>query len=318
MKVSVILPNYNYSRYLGERIEGILNQSFQDFELIMLDDCSTDGSMEIMNRYKDDPHVTAIVENDKNSGSPFVQWMKGISMAQGEYVWIAEADDVAEKDFLQQCVEALDNNPVAAVCYTRSLRMDENNNPLPTKKEREAEVPYTVFDGKEFASRNMYWRCYIENASAVVFRRQAYMQCDVSRCLEMHSSGDWLFWFKMCMQGDVIRVQRPLNHFRQHTASVTKRAISEGICFFEDADILRIIEDSLPPISTYRRTMRYGQLMRLLEHSKVRDEKKQELYVHIERTLGAKKICRTLEKLNRLVRFLPGIVTMKSDALPLS
>ena len=84
-KVSVIVPNYNYAAYLEERIESVLNQSYQDFELIILDDCSTDNSRILIEQYRSDPHVSHIVYNEVNTGSPFKQWAKGIELAKGEY-----------------------------------------------------------------------------------------------------------------------------------------------------------------------------------------------------------------------------------------
>lgn len=74
--VSVIVPNYCHAPYLEQRIESILQQTFQDFELILLDDCSTDGSREILERYRNHPKVSGIFYNERNSGSPFKQWKK--------------------------------------------------------------------------------------------------------------------------------------------------------------------------------------------------------------------------------------------------
>ena len=71
--VSVIVPNYCHAPYLEQRIESILQQTFQDFELILLDDCSTDGSREILERYRNHPKVSGIFYNERNSGSPFKQ-----------------------------------------------------------------------------------------------------------------------------------------------------------------------------------------------------------------------------------------------------
>ena len=68
--VSVIIPNYNHARFLQQRIDSVLNQTFQDFELILLDDCSTDGSRSILARSVDDPRVR-IEFNEINSGSTF-------------------------------------------------------------------------------------------------------------------------------------------------------------------------------------------------------------------------------------------------------
>ena len=76
--VSIIVPNYNYARFLDIRMESILNQTFQDFEIILLDDHSTDNSVEIIEKYRNNPKVSYIDINKENSGSPFRQWKKGI------------------------------------------------------------------------------------------------------------------------------------------------------------------------------------------------------------------------------------------------
>jgi glycosyltransferase involved in cell wall biosynthesis len=75
-KVSVIIPNYNHARYLRGRIESVLRQTYRDFEVILLDDCSTDDSRSILGEYVKDPRVR-IDFNEVNSGSTFKQWNKG-------------------------------------------------------------------------------------------------------------------------------------------------------------------------------------------------------------------------------------------------
>jgi len=87
--VTVIVPNYNHARFLRQRLDSILTQTYQDFELILLDDCSTDDSRTILKEYAADPRVRLEL-NEANSGSPFKQWNKGVQLAQGKYVWIAE------------------------------------------------------------------------------------------------------------------------------------------------------------------------------------------------------------------------------------
>lgn len=161
-KVSVIVPNYNHARYLKARIGSILNQTFQDFELILLDDCSTDNSAELLQSYADNPHISHIVLNDRNTGSPFLQWQKGIGLAQGEYVWIAESDDTAQPDFLSTTVAVLDRHPQAALCYTGSRLIDEDGHDLHRDinqwGNRKLSLPekHSVIDGRRFAARNLY------------------------------------------------------------------------------------------------------------------------------------------------------------------
>ena len=109
-KVSVIIPNYNHARFLRQRIESVLGQTYQDFEVILLDDCSTDESRSIISEYAKNPRVR-IEFNETNSGSTFKQWNKGVRLARGEYVWMAESDDYADERLLERLVKVLDEEP---------------------------------------------------------------------------------------------------------------------------------------------------------------------------------------------------------------
>ena len=101
--VSIIVPNFNHAPFLRKRVDSILGQTYQDFEIILLDDCSTDESRSILREYSDRPHVR-LAFNDANSGSGYRQWNKGVSLARGKYVWIAESDDYADGNLLQRLV----------------------------------------------------------------------------------------------------------------------------------------------------------------------------------------------------------------------
>ena len=90
--VSVIVPNYNHAQYLEKRIDTVLNQTYQNIEVIILDDKSKDNSIEVIEQYRNHPKVAQIILNEQNTGSPFKQWDKGISAANGELIWIAESD----------------------------------------------------------------------------------------------------------------------------------------------------------------------------------------------------------------------------------
>src|SRR5512136_264482 len=105
-RVSVIVPNFNHAPYLTWRIDTILGQTFPDLELLILDDGSTDRSRRIIEKYRGRPRVSIQV-NPVNSGSVFRQWEKGLSLAAGDYVWIAESDDWAAPTFLERLVPVL-------------------------------------------------------------------------------------------------------------------------------------------------------------------------------------------------------------------
>src|SRR5206468_12892236 len=118
-------PNYNHARFLRKRVNTVLGQTFQDFEVILLDDCSTDDSRLILSQYAGHPKVR-IEFNEANSGSPFKQWNKGVRLARGEYVWIAESDDYADARLLERLVSSLDGEPSAVFSYCRSWRISAN------------------------------------------------------------------------------------------------------------------------------------------------------------------------------------------------
>src|SRR5712692_6211638 len=120
--VSVIIPSYNHARFLRQRIESVLRQTYQDFEVILLDDCSTDDSRSILSEYAGDPRVR-MEFNEVNSGSTFKQWNKGVRLARGEYVWIAESDDYADPHLLEKLVSRLDAEPSTVLSYCRSWRV---------------------------------------------------------------------------------------------------------------------------------------------------------------------------------------------------
>ena len=125
--VSVIIPNYNHAPYLKQRIESVLNQTYQDFEVIILDDCSTDNSRDIIENYKTNSKIKNIIYNRQNSGSTFKQWDKGIAEATGDYIWIAESDDYCETDFIEKIIGEINNDAEIVLAYTQSKIVDENN-----------------------------------------------------------------------------------------------------------------------------------------------------------------------------------------------
>jgi glycosyltransferase involved in cell wall biosynthesis len=126
-KVSVIVPNYNHAEYLRLRLDSIFNQTFKDFEVIILDDFSSDDSLSLINSYCSHPSVAHIEVNSKNSGSAFKQWEKGIKLAKGEWIWIAESDDYADTSFLESMIALINKQTDIGLAYCDSVIVDSNN-----------------------------------------------------------------------------------------------------------------------------------------------------------------------------------------------
>lgn len=317
--VSVVVPNYNYARYLPQRIESILAQTFTDFELILLDDASTDESTSVLEQYRENPHVTQIVVNATNTGSPFKQWMKGIGLARGKYVWIAEADDCAEPTFLATCVTLAEQDSRTAICYTGSLLMDAEGRTEHRDINhwgRRAKKGSAFFDGRQFAEHNLYWKNYTLNASGILFRREYAVRLARSPFQDMRYCGDWLFWFEMSLQGTVIEVYQNLNHFRQHRTKVTAVSHSAGGGIREDIRIVKYMEACLPPLAAYKKRLRRGLLYRKIKRQHMDGEQRKLLYAELSAILQATPADYRLERRNQYLRlFMPWLLTRQRDRL---
>ena len=317
--VSVIVPNYNYARYLDARIDSILRQTWTDFELILLDDASTDTSREILEKYRDHPRVSRIEFNTRNTGSPFQQWMKGILLARGKYIWIAEADDLADPDFLETTVTLCEAHERTAVCVVGSWLIDGagrvSNKDINHWGRRKGKQP-GCFDGKSYALHNLYWKNYLINASGILFRREYAVRLAHSAFLQMRYCGDWLFWFQMALQGEVIEVYRTLNYFRQHGAKVTVQSLQRGLGIAEDIQVVRYMEEHLPDLAPYKKRLRRGLLYRKIKRTPIDESQRQVLYQQLSAELQATDADYRLERWNQYLRWLwPWLTTRQRDRL---
>lgn len=235
--VSVIMPGYNHAPYLRERMDSILAQDYPNFEVIVLDDCSTDNSREILERYRADRHVSHMIFNDVNTGNTFCQWEKGLRLAKGEYVWIAESDDVADKSFLSSLVGSLERRPGAVLAFSHSHIIDgEGREILPNVWDcRSAFRHGGVYASRYFCTTRMLFYNAPYNASMVVFRRKCALNVTPEYKKYRHN-GDYQFWLEMCCKGDVIEVPKPLNYFRQHACKVS--AMGRDAALLENAAIV--------------------------------------------------------------------------------
>ena len=251
--VSVIIPNYNHARFLDERIQTVLNQTYPNFELIILDDKSTDCSLEVINKYKDDPHVSKIVVNEENSGSTFKQWHKGFELAEGNIVWIAESDDSCDTKLLEVLVQGyLESDAVLAFC--KSCKYDVDGNRCCYFPHDKLVKSFSM-TGHDFIKEHMIHGNIVANASSAIFNRQAALSVD-RKYMSMRGEGDWLFWIELMQLGNVFFCKEELNYFRSHQINTTKLLNYCGISQTEH----KIVFDYL---------VKYGYI----EHSSIWKEK---------------------------------------------
>lgn len=258
-KVSVVIPNYNHARFLRQRIDSVLQQTFQDFEVILLDDCSTDDSRSILSSYAGDPRVR-IEFNDANSGSTFKQWNKGVGLARGEYVWIAESDDYADEKFLERLVAVLDAGPQVAFAYCRSWRVYADGQ-LEGYADSYLEIvdpekwtkDFNV-DGREECRKYFVRVNAVCNASSVLFRKAVYEH--VGGADEgLRFCGDWKVWAAMALAYRVAYLGEPLNYHRAHDATVTQESNRVGLAATEYLHVVRWMLSQVTPTDTTKQAL---------------------------------------------------------------
>ena len=222
-KVSVIVPNYNHAPYLRQRLDSIVNQTFRDFEVIVLDDASTDNSREVIETYAGDPSFRFLL-NETRKGSAFKQWQKGLERARGEYIWFAESDDCASPHFLSKLLPTLEKDKSLGLVYCQSylvnpgsrvlgdaIQWTDDLDPVRWKKDF---INSGWAEIKDYLSK----KNTIPNASAVLLRASVLRSVD-----ELDAGyklcGDWLLWIKILLRSNVGYVAQKLNYWRQDSSN---------------------------------------------------------------------------------------------------
>jgi glycosyltransferase involved in cell wall biosynthesis len=232
--VSVAVPNYNYARYMPERLGSIFRQSHPVHEVIVLDDVSSDASVEVIQQVSREwKRDISLVVNTVNSGSVFEQWRKAAEMATGEWIWIAEADDSSDVDFLSRIMSVINGDPDVVMAFTDSRAIDEDGLEIwesykgyYASLEDGALTRSEIFDGDRFVSRFLSVKNLILNVSAVVWRREALVRALRQCRADLGSykmAGDWhLYIHALSSPGAKIAYESTvLNAHRRHRKSVT-------------------------------------------------------------------------------------------------
>lgn len=231
IKISVVVPNYNYSNYLYQRVYSILNQNYKIHELIILDDASKDNSLfyikQIEQKISGVVNVKVVV-NDINSGNAFSQWQKGINLATGDYVWVAEADDYAKKNFLNEIVSPLKKNNNIVISYADTGFIDSNGyitknslvDQIDILKKNHWNASYV---NKGIAEINCYsyLNCTIPNVSGTIIKKGNYDEIFES-AKKFHQSGDWFTYLNILNLGDISFINKTLNYYRVHGNNISQ------------------------------------------------------------------------------------------------
>lgn len=230
--VSIIIPNYNHELFLKQRIDSVLKQSYQNFEIIILDDNSTDGSRDVIEKYRTNAKVSNIIYNENNSGSVFKQWIKGIDLAKGDYIWIAESDDFATDNFLETTVQLLDKNLELGMVFTNTQMVDELGSPIEDDNSksdvfRELKEQNNTIDKTNLTSF-LFKHLIIKNASSVLFRKKALKSIRLQDITNFTNTGDRFVYIGIAISNKIIYIEDRLNFMRSHQNNTTKKNFTNG------------------------------------------------------------------------------------------
>lgn len=237
--VSIYINAYNEEKFISDTIKSVLNQTYKNLEIIVVDDCSTDKTLEIVRSF-DDPRIK-IYKNDINMNIPY-SCNKGISFAEGDYIAHIDADDIWYPDKLEKQISFLESNPEYGACFTWSDVIDADGNPA-NDLYPETKSVYAI---KNMAQAEMF-RYLIENsnhfshsafaAKVEIVKKLGYH--DVST-LFLHDFDCWLRLLTIC---PVYVLQEPLSAVRKHNDN--NSTMSEEKFISHDTEFVRIINNAV-------------------------------------------------------------------------
>lgn len=250
-KITVIIPNYNYEDFLPKRISSILNQTCKPSEIIFLDDCSEDNSVAVAkNALKDSDIPCKIITNDENHGV-FRQWLKGFELAANDLVWIAESDDYAEPDFIEQMNGFFDDGEVA-LAYCRSKVVNLKGEIIREEEEEKAKFftdtarwnSQFICSGREEIQNYLSVINTIPNASAVIVNKKR-LHLDKFQILHAYrKAGDWLFYIlalQSFADNKIAYTPEKLNNYVRHEKSVIQSNYKNPVLYKEVLSIILYI-----------------------------------------------------------------------------
>ncbi|QOG03786.1 glycosyltransferase [Flavobacterium sp. MDT1-60] len=221
--VSIVFTSYNHVEYLKQALDSLINQTYSNLEIIIIDDCSTDGSQEILKQYE---HITNIdlKLQTKNSGSYVKASNYGASFAKGEYILFAQCDDFAEPHQIELLMKEFEKNPSVGVVFSKSNLVDEKgivftNDFVGREKSFKVAVTKTGLISRIKMKEFLSFSCVIPNLSAALVKRELFERVNglSDRYLVV---ADWEFWLDMTEISDFYYVSEPLNYFRQHGTTI--------------------------------------------------------------------------------------------------
>lgn len=212
-KISVVMPVYNGEKYICETMDSVLNQTFGDFEFIIINDASKDRTEEIIKSYNDDRIVYLI--NEQNLGVAGTL-NRGLENAKGEYIARIDADDIAIAERFEKQVAFMDAHPDVGVCGSHIRIFEEDG--------AERDFIYSETD-KELRVDMLFNSGFAH--PAVMLRKSVLDENNIFYNLEFEKAEDYRMWYDIMKKSMGHNLQEPLLRYRHHSNQVTKTNVKE-------------------------------------------------------------------------------------------
>jgi glycosyltransferase involved in cell wall biosynthesis len=246
--VSVIITSYNHAEYLKQRLDTIIAQTYKNLEIIVIDDCSSDNSLDILKEYADLSNIK-IVAFKKNEGYAFA-CRSGVQESKGDYIMFAESDDFSEPEQIETLLREIVRDKNIGVVWCRSNIVDENGKVIGDdysgrEKAFRKMCLNDAYIKKEFMQKFFLPSCVIPNMSAALIRKSFFektggLSSDFKVC------ADWDFWNRMARVSDFFYVAKALNNFRTHQKTVRNTCSSN----IQVREIFKLVDDASGKVYT--------------------------------------------------------------------
>ena len=251
-KVSFVVPCYNLAHLLPDCIESILSQSYGDYEVLIMDDCSPDRTPEVAQSFGD-PRVRHI-RNEHNLGH-LKNYNKGIGLAGGEYVWLISADDRLRRPYvLERYVNLLDNHPEVGYVFCPAVAIEEGRETKFLDYSAPAERDM-IFRGHDFLKILLKFDCVV--AASSMARKACYEKLGLFPLNLLHS-GDWYMWGLFALHYDVGYFAEPMVNYRHHDLAMTN--------LLKNRDIYIWINDDIATLQRFKEHAKAAGHTHLLRH----------------------------------------------------
>lgn len=222
VKVTAIIPNYNHARYLPERLDSILAQTYPLIDIIVLDDCSTDESRSVIDSYVERyPDRVSAVYNTRNSGNVFHQWQKGHSLAKGDLIWICESDDFCEPTFVERMISAF-RDPSVMMAFGRIQFANTTGEYFTGLDHYREESEPGIWDARltrpaaEWFRKSFGVKNVIANVGGCLWRRFEISQQVWEEARNYKIMGDWYLYSVIAGGGQIAYEPSAVSYFRIH------------------------------------------------------------------------------------------------------